>query len=310
MNVATCKPTILVLGSTGQLGQLVVKELENSQDVDVRVTSRRKEEVERLRSKGRDAVHLDLNDPKTFGSALAGAERVLLLTGYTVEMLTQSKTFVDAVKKAAVEHIVHLGVYAEWDCTNPHFTWHQLVERYIETSGIGWTHLHPNTFLENLLTSFAPRGDVFTVFWGQQRMGWVAASDIAAVAAKALREGPKKHHGQNYWLSTEVLDGPQIAAILSEVTGRDIKCSFQDVDAFEALFTSSVVQMESWYAASVVGIVRQLVDGRIGNIGSIRDDVPNILGRPARTLRDWATEHCDELIAAKQKQPLSTGAVE
>ena len=68
--------------------------------------------------------------------------------------------------------------------------------------------------------------------------------------------------------------------------------------------------MESWYAASVVGIVRQVVDGRMGNIGSIRDDVPNILGRPARTLRDWATEHCDELIAAKQKQPLSTGAVE
>jgi uncharacterized protein YbjT (DUF2867 family) len=273
----------------------VLKELEKSQDVDVRVTSRRKEEVEHLRSNGRDAVYLDLNDPKTFGSALAGAERVFLLTGYTVEMLTQSKTFVDAAKKAAIEHIVHLGVYAEWDCTNPHFTWHQLVERYIETSGIGWTHLHPNMFLENLLTLFAPRGDVLTVFWGHQRMGWVAASDIAAVAAKALKEGPKKHHGQNYWLSTEVLDGPQIAAILSEVTGRDIKCSFQNVDAF---FTSSVVQMESWYAASVVGIVRQVVDGRMGNIGSIRDDVPNILGRPAQTLRDWATEHCDELIAA------------
>ena len=52
----TRKPTILVLGSTGQLGQLVVKELENTRDVEVRVTSRRKEEVERLRSEGRGAV--------------------------------------------------------------------------------------------------------------------------------------------------------------------------------------------------------------------------------------------------------------
>jgi hypothetical protein len=58
--------------------------------------------------------------------------------------------------------------------------------------------------------------------------------------------------------------------------------------------------MESWYAASVVGIVRQVVDGRMGNIGSIRDDVPNILGRPAQTLRDWATEYYDELIAANK----------
>ena len=59
------KPTVLVLGSTGQVGQLVVKELANSQDVDLRLSSRRNEEVERLRSEGKDAVHLDLDDPKT-----------------------------------------------------------------------------------------------------------------------------------------------------------------------------------------------------------------------------------------------------
>jgi hypothetical protein len=43
----------------------------------------------------------------------------------------------------------------------------------------------------------------------------------------------------------------------------------------------------------------------MGNIGSVRDDVPNILGRPALTLRAWATRHRDELIAAAKsaKQP-------
>ena len=107
MSINASKPTILVLGSTGQVGKLVVKELANSQDVDLRLSSRRKEEVERLRSEGKDAVHLDLDDPKTFGLALAGVDRVLLLTGYTVAMLAQSKTFVDAAKKATVEHIVH-----------------------------------------------------------------------------------------------------------------------------------------------------------------------------------------------------------
>lgn len=205
MSVNTQKPTVLVLGSSGQVGQLVVKELAGTQDVNVRLTSRRKPDVKRWRGEGKDAVHLDLDDPKTFGLALAGVDRVFLLTGYTVAMLAQSKTFVDAAKKAGVEHIVHLGVFAEWDCTDPHFTWHQLVERYIETSGIAWTHLHPNMFLENLLSLFAPKGDVVTVFWENQRLGWIAAADIAAVAAKVLREGPKKHNRQNYWLSTEVL---------------------------------------------------------------------------------------------------------
>jgi hypothetical protein len=34
-------------------------------------------------------------------------DRVFLLTGYTVAMLVQSKAFVDAAKKARVQHIVH-----------------------------------------------------------------------------------------------------------------------------------------------------------------------------------------------------------
>jgi uncharacterized protein YbjT (DUF2867 family) len=291
------KPIVLVLGSTGQVGRLVIKELTDSQDVNVRVTSRRQADVERLRSEGKDAVYLDLDNPKTFGLALAGADRVLLLTGYTVAMLAQSKTFVDAAKKASVEHIVHLGIFADWDCTDPHFAWHQLVERYIESSGIAWTHLHPNMFLENLLSFFAPKGDVLTLFWEDQRMGWIAAADIAAVAAKVLKEGPKKHNRQNYWLSTEVLDGPQVAAVLRDVTGRDIKCDLQGADDFAALFTSSDI-FESWYAKGAVEFLRQVVDGRMGNIGSVRDDVPNILGRPALTLRKWATQHRDQLIAA------------
>ena len=73
-------------------------------------------------------------------------------------MLVQSKTLVDAARKAGVRHIVHLGIFGQWDCTDPHFAWHQMIEKYIEASGIAWTHLHPNVFMDNLLTFFAPRG--------------------------------------------------------------------------------------------------------------------------------------------------------
>ena len=98
MNTSFNKPIVLVLGSSGQIGKLVVQELEQSPDVRVRLSSRRPEEVERLRGEGKEAVHLDLDDPSTFALALAGVDRVFLLTGYTVAMLTQSKTLVDAAK--------------------------------------------------------------------------------------------------------------------------------------------------------------------------------------------------------------------
>ena len=296
MNTSSKKPTVLVLGSSGQIGQLMVKDLEQSSDVKLRLSSRRPQEVERLRGEGKEAVYLDLDDPQTFPLALAGVDRLFLLTGYTVAMVTQSKTIVDAAKKAGVKHIVHVGVFAEWDCTDPHFAWHLLIESYIKASGIAWTHLHPNVFMDNLLNFSAPKADLLTLYWGKRHVGWIAASDIAAVAAAVLNQGPEKHQERDYWLSTEVLGGSEVAAILSEVTGRNIGYNLQGPEEFKALISSLGDQVEPWYAAGGVDFMRQVSDGRMGYIGTIRDDIPYVLGRPGTTLREWASAHKEEFI--------------
>ena len=59
-------------------------------------------------------------------------------------------------RKARVRHIVHQGIFGNWDCPDPHFAWHQMIQKYIESSGVGWTNLQPNFFMENLtgLTPF------------------------------------------------------------------------------------------------------------------------------------------------------------
>lgn len=292
------KVRVLVLGSSGQIGKKIVADLEQSADANVRISSRRPSEVEQLKSQGKDAVYLDLDKPSTFGAALAGVDRLFLLTGYTVAMLTQSKTLIDAANKAGVKHIVHLGVFAEEDCTDPHFGWHQLVETYVKASGMAWTHLHPNMFMENLLQLFNPNNDTITTYWGGHRTGWIAAADIAAVAANVLREGPEKHHGKDYWLSAEVASGPEIAGILSEVTGRQITCGLLGPDDFQEVFTAMDLQVERWYAESGVESMRQIVDGRMGYIGSVRDDVPHVTGRPALTLKQWAAQHINHLATA------------
>jgi uncharacterized protein YbjT (DUF2867 family) len=257
MNTLSKKPTVLVLGSSGQIGQLVVKDLEQSSEVNLRLSSRRPQDVEQLRGEGKEAVYLDLDDPQTFPLALAGVDRLFLLTGYTVAMVTQSKTIIDAAKKAGVKHIVHVGVFAEWDCTDPHFAWHLLIESYIKASGIAWTHLHPNVFMDNLLNFSAPKADLLTLYWKNRSVGWIAASDIAAVAAAVLNQGPEKHHERDYWLSTEVLGGSEVAAILSEVTGRNIGYNSQGPDDVKALVSSLGDQVEPWYAEGGVDFMRQ-----------------------------------------------------
>lgn len=296
MNIKQSKPRVLVIGSSGQIGKKVVSNLEGNLDVDVRITSRRLEEVHRLSGEGKDIVHLDLDDPRTFGAALAGVDRVFLLTGYTVAMLAQSKTLVDAASKAGVKHIVHLGVFGEWDCTGPAFAWHQLVEAYIKTSGISWTFLHPNMFMENILT-LCLTGDTLTTYWNEYRTGWVAAADIALVAATALQEGPAKHAGKEYWLSSDVATGPELAKLLSELLGKEITANVLGPAEFQAIFTSASIPVESWYADGGVEIMRQVVDGRMGYLGSVRDDVPHVTGKHALTLKQWILEHRQELIS-------------
>ncbi|OXR38745.1 hypothetical protein PSJE_00535 [Pseudomonas jessenii] len=296
MNIKQSKPRVLVIGSSGQVGKKVVSNLEGNLDVDVRITSRRLEEVYRLSGEGKDIVHLDLDDPRTFGAALAGVDRVFLLTGYTVAMLAQSKTLVDAASKAGVKHIVHLGVFGEWDCTGPAFAWHQLVEAYIKTSGISWTFLHPNMFMENILT-LCLKGDTLTTYWNEYRTGWVAAADIALVAATALQEGPAKHAGKEYWLSSDVATGPELAKLLGEILDKEITANVLGPAEFQSIFTSASIPVESWYADGGVEIMRQVVDGRMGYLGSVRDDVPHVTGEQALTLKQWILEHRQELIS-------------
>lgn len=289
------KPIVLVLGSTGQVGKLIVEALSQTSDVQIRLTNRRPEQVETLRAQGQDAVYLDLDDPRTFASALAGVDRLFLLTGYTVAMLVQSKTLIDAAKKAGVQHIVHLGIFGEWDCTDPHFAWHQMIERYIEASGIAWTHLHPNYFMENLLGIAPLKDGAFSMFCGDRRLGMVALKDVAIVAATILREGTAKFAGKDYWMSTEALNGAEAAAILSEVLGQEIRCDYQQPDDLRELLMSGDMSVEPNYAEAGVEFMRQVMDGRMGYIGSVRDDVQFVTGKPSTSFKQWAIENRDRL---------------
>ncbi|HEY8473117.1 MAG TPA: hypothetical protein VIL37_10860 [Natronosporangium sp.] len=52
--------------------------------------------------------------------------------------------------RGADSHIVHVGVSAAPDTTIVHFGWHQLIEAYIERSGLAYTHLWPAAFMQTL----------------------------------------------------------------------------------------------------------------------------------------------------------------
>jgi uncharacterized protein YbjT (DUF2867 family) len=304
----SAKPRVLVLGSTGLTGGAIAAELDYASDrVEVVRVSRDPEGVARWRAEGQSAVRLDLDDARTFAAALEGIDRVFVMTGYTVAMTHQTKTLTDAAADAGVGHIVHLGIFGNGRSTDPHFAWHELVERYIEGSGVPWTHLHPHMFMENLLSVFTLRDGRLPWPAGEKPTGWIAGDDIAAVAAKVLIEGPSVHAGKEYWMSTDVLDGVQAAAILSEALDRTIPADVftpdELLEAIAAGLATTPSFMEGHYALSTFEWLRQTYDGRMDYAATTTTTVEELLGRPPIHLAEWAVRHREALLEAATAIP-------
>jgi NAD(P)H dehydrogenase (quinone) len=152
---------VLVLGVTGQAGKCVATNLKRRK-ANFSVGSRRKANLKELADQFGASRFVDLDDPRTFDEALNNVTSIFLITGYTVDMLVQSKSLIDAAKRNGVTHIVHLGAFTrEHDSYATVFAWHQMIEAYLRESGVAWTNLHPNMFMQNLLsvlsTSSLPR---------------------------------------------------------------------------------------------------------------------------------------------------------
>lgn len=296
-------PRILVLGATGVTGRAMANLLDEDRSVEVFRAARGSEQVAAWQAEGKAAVLIDLNDARTFPAALSGIDRLFVMSGYTIEMVHQVKTITDAAADAGVGFIVHLGVYSNGRETDPHFAWHELVERYIRYSGVAWCHLHPNMFMENLLTTQRMIDD--RLYWpmGDTQVGWIAGDDITAVAAKVLAEGPDVHAGADYYLSTDLLDGAQTAAVLAEALGRPIGVVVATPDTLEAALKAGTLglpsNIEPNYAASIVENVRQIFDGRMAHIGAVTDTVETLLGRAPVSLGEWTRRHRDALEAAR-----------
>ena len=292
------KPKIMVLGATGQVGGLICEHLKNNDAISLTVTSRKREQLASLSQKYGKAVYLDLDDPRTFTDAMQGIDRLFLVTGYTVDMLVQSKAMVDAAKKAGVRHIVHLGVFSpEFDCYDAHFAWHQLVEAYIKISGIPYTFLHPNCFMQNFtgMYSMAKNGQV-TFYAKGKKVGWIALEDVAEAAAKILVEGPIHHASKDYWFSTDLLNIHEVATIFSQVTKKPFVANALAPEEFSKTYKSPDGFLDPYFRG-VEDCCTQIVDGRMAYIGSVRDDLPILIGRKGLTLKQWAELHKKELEA-------------
>lgn len=288
---------ILVMAATGTIGSATMQALAQDAEkgrIELLGAARSEASAASLRARGLTPTTLDYDRPETLRPALEGVDSVFLITGYTVDMLVHSKRLLDAAKAEGVRHVVHLGAFAPEDTTHAHFAWHQLIERAIESMGFAFTHLHPNFFIDTVWTGFRQRPDRIVHFIGDQRVSFVTAEDIAAVAAAALRDR-QAHEGKSYPLAVEALTFAEVANILAVATQRPV--SYRPRPAAELLPILLKQGMNPVYAAGLADAVREIEAGSAPIADAVTDCVERVTGRAPIRWRDFVEKHRSELTA-------------
>lgn len=283
---------ILITGATGTVGVWLTGEL-LAEDVPFRVLVRDPQRAAQVLGPDVDLVEGDYERPETLHTALAGIERLFLISPLTPRLADQEGEVIDAAVRAGVEHVVKLstlGVLRGSDgLSSPEprqYPLHRLSEERLEHSGIAFTHLRPGPFMQNVL-SFAPRiarEDAFYGSWGDGRMRYVDVRDVAAVAARVLTEDG--HERKAYGITgPETLSQAQVAGKLSAATGKEVR--YIDVPPEVAREGMLRRGMPEWLAGAMVEVMASI---RRGGADESYDGVSRVTGRRPRSFDDFARD--------------------
>ena len=284
--------SILVIGSTGTIGSLVVRGLAE-QGAQVRALVRQPGKASL--PEGVQAVVGDLTDVASLRAAMTGVRTLFLLNALVADELTQSLQALNVAREAGIQRIVYLSVInADKYPEVPHFTSKHTVERMIDRLNLPATVLRPAYFMQNdigiqpVIESYG----VFPMPIGATGVAMVDARDIADIAvAELLRrdraEGPLPAVTLDV-AGRELFTGESATAVWSQALGRQIHYGGDDVAAFEAQLVQNHVP--PWMAYDL-----RLMMARIQQVGQIPADgavqqLEAILGRPMRTYQAFVAE--------------------
>jgi uncharacterized protein YbjT (DUF2867 family) len=220
---------ILVTGAAGQSGSAVLREFAQHQN-PVRALVRNRASARALHALPNiEVVEGDMLRPDTLDAALDGVDRALMISSANQQMVETQCAFIDASRNAGVRHIIKFSGAESgigFDPEKFRFTrMHEQIERYLEGSGLAWTHLRPSQFMQVFLREVPTIKAKNALFLPLEniKLSPVDVEDIAKAAYALLRDGGV-HEGKSYDMTgPEALTMTEIAERISAAIGRTIR---------------------------------------------------------------------------------------
>ncbi|WP_449620434.1 SDR family oxidoreductase [Robertmurraya sp. Marseille-Q9965] len=278
----------LVTGATGKLGSKIVEKLlEIVPATKLAVSVRNPEKAEGLRARGVEVRHGDFDQPETLDTAFAGIDRLLIISadGDNETRIRQHGNAVAAAKRAGVGFIAYTSITNAQESTNFMAPTHKATEKAILNSGIPYSFLRNNWYLENEISSIQGvlAGAPWVTSAGKGKVGWALQQDYAEAAAAVLSgEG---HENTIYELSGPLLAQEELASILGEVLGKEV--SVQQVD--DATYSEIIkgAGLPDFVVAMIVNIQKDI---REGTLEIVSNDFEKVLGRPVTSIKEGLTQ--------------------
>ena len=242
---------------------------------------------------GVTAVAGDFDQPETLKRALQGVNSVFLVTNSTERTEEQQLRFVDEARLAGVRYIVYLSqLHAAKSSPVRFLRYHATVEEAIEKTGMVYTHLRPNLYMQGLLSfqSLIAREGWFGASIGAARVSAVDVRDIAAVSAEVLSR--RGHEGKTYNLTgPQALTHLAMAQMLSAAIGREI--AFRDLP--EKVMRDGLLSlgMPAWQAD---GLLEDYAHYRRGEAADVFEDVQRVTGSEPRNFSSFAQDYRDAFL--------------
>lgn len=276
---------IAITGASGQLGRLVLDQLQqNTSPQNIVALVRKPEALAGYADQGVQVRYADYDEPSSLSAALTGVDKLLLISGSEVgKRAPQHQAVIDAAAQAGVALLAYTSILHADRSSLMLAEEHRATESALQASGLATVLLRNGWYNENYTGTAAmtiAQGALYGCA-GEGRIASASRSDFAA-AAVAVLTSSEPQAGKVYELAGDTaFTLSEYAAELAKQSGQPVVYNNMSQHEYQALLLQ--VGLPEGLA---VMLANSETGASQGDLLDTTGDLSRLIGQPTTSIQD------------------------